>query len=512
MAASAGAHILRQGGSAIDAAIAAHLVLCVVEPYNTGLGGDSLLLYWSAPEQRLYALNGSGRAPAALTVERLHAAGFSAMPLVGPWSVTVPGAVHAWADAHTRFGRLPWSELFEPALEYAEQGFPVSEVVAYEWELIVHAGVLQDPVARSWFTVDGAPPRLGQVMRAPALARSLRELAAAGPQWLYRGPVAIAAAEAVAQRGGVLAAEDFAVHASTWVEPLATTYRGYEVVEFPPSTQGIAALLALAILENFDLPRYGEAAVDTHHYRIEAVKLALADRNRYVADPEHAEVPVAALLSKDYAQGRAALLRPDRALALPTAGKLPQRSDTVCVVTADVAGNLVSSLSSLYFPFGSGVPVGDTGVVLQNRAAGFVLEPQHPNCPAPHKRPLHTLVPAMLFAAGRPVLAFAVMGGDHQAQAHVQVVSHMVDFAANIQEALDFPRFHVLERNRVAFEEEFDATVVRSLAERGHAMAHPGEVRIRGGFGGGQGILVEPHTGTYWGGSDRRKDGSACGF
>lgn len=503
---------MRQGGSAMDAAIAAHLVLCVVEPYNTGLGGDCVLLYWSAPEQRLYALNGSGHAPAKLTVERLQANGFSTMPLVGPWSITVPGAVQAWADAHARFGRLPWSQLFEPALEYAEHGFPVSEVVAYEWQLVVHAGVLQDPLARSWFTVEGEPPRVGQIMRLPALAKSLHELATAGAEWFYRGPFAVAAAEAVAQRGGVLAIEDFHRHTSTWVQPLTTTYRGYEVAEFPPSTQGITALLALAILENFDLPHYGEHAAETHHYRIEAVKLALADRNRYVADPDHVEVPVATLLSKDYAQGRAALLRPDRALATPTSGTLPHRRDTVYVAAADATGNIVSSLSSLYFPFGSGVPVGNTGVVLQNRGAGFVLDPRHPNCPAPYKRPLHTLIPAMLFASGRPLVAFGVMGGDHQAQAHVQVVSSLVDFAANIQEALDLPRFHVLESNRVAFEEEFDPALVRNLAERGHAIANPDEVRIRGGFGGGQGIALEPHTGVYWGASDRRKDGCAYGF
>ncbi len=496
----------------MDAALAANLVLCVVEPYNTGLGGDCLLLYWNAAEHRLYALNGSGRAPAALDVDVLEARGFTSMPLTGVWSITVPGAVQAWADAHGRFGRLPWDTLFEAAIDYAEHGFPVTEVIGYEWRLIVHAGILQDPVARAWFTCNGEPPELGEIVRLPELARSFKELARSGPDWFYRGPFAEAAAQAVAQQGGVLSLQDFREHRSTWVDPLTTTYRGYELLEFPPSTQGIAALLALNILENFDLPAYGPQAPEVHHYRIEAVKLALADRNRYVADPEFASVPVEGLLSKDYAQGRAAVLHPQRALVQPAPGRMLPGSDTVYLAAADSEGNLVSMISSLYFPFGSGVAVPGTGVVLQNRGAGFVLERGHPNCVAPRKRPLHTIIPAMLLHQGQPVVAFGVMGGDHQAQAHVQVVSQMVDFGANIQEALDAPRFHVIERNRVAFEEEYDPVLVAALSQRGHAIADPAEVRIRGGFGGGQGIMVHPRSGVLWGGSDRRKDGTAGGY
>ncbi|GIW44351.1 MAG: gamma-glutamyltransferase [Candidatus Binatia bacterium] len=512
LATNVGVEVLRQGGSAIDAAIAANLTLCVVEPYNTGLGGDCMLLYWSASERKLYALNGSGRAPASLTLELLRERGHSSMPLVGPLSITVPGAVRAWADAHARFGRLAWESLFAGALDYASNGFPVSEVIAWEWQTIFHAGLLQDPQARWWFSVEGEPPQLGQVIRLPALAETLRNLARNGPDWLYSGPFAEAAARAVTQQGGVLSVQDFREHASSWVEPIATTYRGFEVIELPPNTQGLAALLALNILENFDLSRYEPFAPEVHHLSVEAVKLALADRARYLGDPACGSVPVRALLSKDYAQGRAALVHPAKAVARPQAGRSVPGGDTVYLTAADAEGNVASLISSLYFPFGSGVAVPETGAVLQNRGAGFVLEPGHPNCVAPRKRPLHTIIPAMVLQQGAPVVSFGVMGGDHQAQAHVQVVSRLVDFGANIQEALDWPRFHVIEGNRVAFEEEFPPEVLQTLAQRGHAIADPNEVRFRGGFGGGQGIMVHPATGAYWGGSDRRKDGAAMGF
>ncbi len=512
LAAEAGLHILRAGGTAVDAAIAALAMLAVVEPYNTGLGGDCFALLWYGPEQRLYGLNGSGRAPQALTIEALRAAGHAVMPLIGPWSITVPGAVQAWHDLHERFGRLAWAKLFEPALAYAEEGYAVSEIIAHEWGLIVGFGILQDPRARQVFTMDGRAPGLGEVMRLPALARTLRELASGGADWFYRGDFAARIAASVQAAGGVLAREDLAAHRSTWVEPLCTEYRGVTVAELPPNGQGLAALIGLNILENFDLPGYGPEAVESHHYRIEATKLALADRNRYVADPEHALVPTAALLSKDYAQGRAALLSSRRALADVHAGLVPVGRDTVYLTAADSEGTVVSIINSLFFPFGSGVAVEDTGVVLHNRGAGFVLDPSHPNCVAPRKRPLHTLIPAMLLQDGKPLVSFGVMGGDHQAQAHLQVVSNLVDFGFNVQEALDFPRFHCLDRNRVAVEEDFPAPIVEELRQRGHWLVDPAEVRVRGGFGGGQAIAVHPLTGAYWGGSDRRKDGQAIGY
>jgi gamma-glutamyltranspeptidase/glutathione hydrolase len=350
------------------------------------------------------------------------------------------------------------------------------------------------------------------VVHLRPLAHTLRGLAAGGADWFYRGEFAERMVAAVQDAGGLLSREDLAEHRSSWVEPISTEYRGYRVVELPPNGQGIAALLGLNILENFDLPAYGLDAADTHHYRIEATKLALADRNRYVADPEHAAVPTEALLSKDYALGRAALLSAHRALHDVRPGRALGGRDTVYLTAADSHGTLVSIINSLFFPFGSGVPVPHSGVILHNRGAGFVLDPRHPNCIAPGKRPLHTLIPAMLFRDQKPLVSFGVMGGDHQAQAHIQVVSDLVDFGLNVQEALDLPRFHWLEKNRVAVEEDFPAEVAQALRDRGHWLADPHEVYARGGFGGGQAIAVHPLSGVFWGGSDRRKDGVAAGF
>jgi gamma-glutamyltranspeptidase/glutathione hydrolase len=296
------------------------------------------------------------------------------------------------------------------------------------------------------------------------------------------------------------------------VEPILTSYRGYDVAEIPPNGQGLAALIGLNILENFELGGEGAESAHDLHLRIEAVKLAFADRGRYIADPQHANVPTAALLSKDYAQGRAALIHPDRALKHVQPGQAPAGTDTVYLTTADRDGNVVSFINSLYMPFGSGLVAGDTGIVLQNRGFGFAIEPGHPNCVAPGKRPFHTIIPGMLLKGGRPLVSFGVMGGDHQAQAHVQVVSNLVDWGLNIQEALDYPRFHYLEADRVVLEPEYGAEMIRALRERGHDVQEGDAFVQRGTFGGGQGIVIDPATGAYWGGSDRRKDGCALGF
>lgn len=512
LASQAGLAALRAGGSAVDAAIAALATLAVVEPHNTGLGGDCFALVWRAAERKVLALNGSGRAPRRLSLETLRAAGHAQMPLVGAWSVTVPGAPRAWQDLHQRFGKLPWSSLFDTAVAYAEEGFPVTEIIAHEWNLIVGFGLLQDAQAHRCFTLEGRAPRPGEVMRLPALGRSLAEFAREGADWFYRGEFAQRIEATVKNAGGVLEVEDLAAHGSSWVEPISTTYRGFEVVECPPNGQGLAALISLNILENFNLPAYGLDHPDTHHYRVEAVKMALADRDRYLGDPDQVAVPTEALLSKDYAQGRAAAIHPRRALPAARPGIAPIGTDTVYLTAADRQGTVVSIINSLYFPFGSGLCVADSGVVLHNRGAGFVMEPGHPNCVAPGKRPRHTIIPAMLLRDGQLLLSFGVMGGDHQAQAHLQVVSNWVDFGLNVQEALDFPRFHCLDDQRVAFEENFPEPVRQALHRRGHVLADPAEVRARGGFGGGQAIAFDAATGVYWGGSDRRKDGSAAGY
>ena len=512
LASAAALDMLRCGGNAVDAAVCAAAVLGVVEPFNTGIGGDCFMLIWHAKERRLYGLNGSGRAPAGLSLGVLQARGLSEMPVHGMLPVTVPGAVHAWCEALRRFGAQSIGAVLQPAIAYAREGFPVSEIIAHQWDLIARFAVLQHPDALRTFTIDGRAPRLGEIFRIPALALTMERVAAGGADTFYRGVIAEEIVAFSRAHGGVHRLEDFATHESSWVEPIGTDYRGYRLCEIPPNGQGLTALIGLNILENFDLASYPLGSSESVHLCIEAVKLALADRNRYIADPEHAEVPTAALLSKEYARVRAGLIRLDQAHEGPAAGTVKVGTDTVYLTVADRTGNVVSLINSLYFPFGSGMVAGDTGIALQNRGYGFVLDPAHPNCVAPGKRPFHTIIPAMLFRDGKPIVSFGVMGGDVQAQAHVQVVSHLVDYGLNIQEGLDFPRFHCLDTNRVALEAEYAPDLRSQLAGLGHVVLGEEAVMIRGGFGGGQGIMIDPATGSFWGGSDRRKDGCAIGF
>jgi gamma-glutamyltranspeptidase/glutathione hydrolase len=511
LASAAGLEMLRQGGSAVDAAVCAAAVLGVVEPFMTGVGGDCFMLIWNAADQKLYGLNGSGRAPAALSIELMRGGGHTEMPMNGMLPVTIPGAVDAWCEALRRFGSKPIGDVLRPAIEYARDGFPVSEIVAHQWDLIVRFGVLQHPDALRAFTVDGRAPRLGEVFRLPALARTLEQVSGGGADAFYRGAIAEQIVSFSNANGGVHSLEDFAEHRSTWVEPIATEYHGHRLCETPPNGQGLTALIALNILENFNLAAYPLGSAECLHLRIEAVKLAFADRNRYIADPEHAAVPTAALLSKDYAQGRAALISRQKALKGAAPGRVTG-GDTVYLTAADRAGNVVSLINSLYFPFGSGMVAGETGVVLQNRGHGFALDPEHPNCLAPRKRPFHTIIPAMLLREGRPLVSFGVMGGDVQAQGHVQVVSNLVDYDLNIQEAIDYPRFHYLDTDRVALEGGYEAGVREALSRMGHDILGEEAVAVHGGFGGGQGIMIDPATGCFWGGSDQRKDGCAMGF
>jgi gamma-glutamyltranspeptidase / glutathione hydrolase len=510
LASFAGAEMLRGGGNALDAAIAAVAVLGVVEPFMTGIGGDCFMLIWHAAEQRLYGLNGSGRAPRAATPTALAERGHTQMPMLGMLAVTVPGAVDAWCRALERFGSRSLGDVLAPAIHYADEGFAVSEIIALQWGFA--AGLLQQPEAQRTFTFDGRAPRLGEVVRLPGLARSLRALAAGGRDVFYRGELAEQIVACSHAYGGLLEAEDLAAHTSDWVEPIATDYRGHRVCELPPNGQGLTALLALNTLECFDLAGLAGDPAAIAHLQIEAVKLAFADRNRYIADPAQVRVPTAELLSKDYAQGRAALIDTARARKHVAPGVVRPSSDTVYLTAADAAGNVVSLINSLYLAFGSGMVAGDTGIALQNRGYGFSLDPAHPNCIAPGKRPFHTIIPAMLLKDGRPLVSFGVMGGDMQAQGHVQVVSGLVDAGRNIQEAIDHPRFNYLDTDRVALERLLAARVGSELARRGHVVEDESMALARGGFGGAQGIMIDPTTGAYWGGSDPRKDGCAVGF
>jgi gamma-glutamyltranspeptidase/glutathione hydrolase len=432
------------------------------------------------------------------------------MPMLGMLAVTVPGAVDAWCTALERFGTRSLGDVLAPAVNYAEDGFSVSEIIALQWRFA--GAILDQAEARATFTIDGRPPHLGEHIRLPGLARSLRALAAGGRDVLYRGELAEQIAACSRQYGGLLDAADLAAHRSDWVEPIETDYRGYRICELPPNGQGLTALLALNILECFDVAALADDPATATHLRIEAIKLAFADRNRYIADPAFAAVPVTQLLDKDYAQGRAALIDRQAARKRVEPGHFGRGGDTVYLTAADGAGNVVSLINSLYLAFGSGMVAGDTGIALQNRGFGFSLDPTHPNCIAPGKRPFHTIVPAMMMRQGRPLVSFGVMGGDMQTQGHLQVVSNLVDGGCNIQEAIDMARFNYLDTDRVALERPLAAQVGAELSRRGHVIEDEVAALARGGFGGAQGIMIDPATGTYWGGSDPRKDGCAIGF
>lgn len=507
-AAAAGVEMLARGGNAVDAAIAAAAVLCVAEPMMTGLGGDAFALLWSAREERLVGLNGSGRAPKAATIEAYRARGLEAVPATGILSVTVPGAVHAWETLSRGYGALPLGDVLEPAIRAAEDGFAVSELVAHWWWGLERAGIL-DAAARRHFAPAGETPRAGAWFRVPALGRSLRAVAKGGARVFYEGPIADAIVAASRDAGGFLAHEDLAAHASSFVEPIRTRYRGVEVAELPPNGQGLAALVALNVLAELE-PADPASALHWHR-RIEAVKLAFADRDAYVADPEHAEVPVAALLDPAYARRRAARVG-ERALDAPPPGL---RGDTVYLCAADAEGNFASFIQSLFTGFGSGVGCGDTGIVLQSRGAGFRLEPGHPNALAPGKRPLHTIIPGMLLRDGAPWMAFGSMGGAIQPQSHLHFVANVVDLGLNPQEALDRPRFRFEGGRRVVLEAP-DApvaeggTLADALAARGHEVVRPPPVAADV-FGGGQAI-ARLENGVLAGASDRRKDGCALGL
>ncbi|HME73474.1 MAG TPA: gamma-glutamyltransferase [Myxococcota bacterium] len=515
-AAAAGIEMLRRGGNAIDAAIATAAVLCVVEPMQTGLGGDGFALLWLAQEGRLVGLNGSGRAPAAATLEAFRARGLSAVPATGILSATVPGAVHAWEALSTRYGRLPLSDLLEPAIVAAEEGFAVTELVSHYWDLLQRGGALRNDAARATFAPNGRAPRQGERFRNPFLASTLKSVAKGGAQVFYQGEIADAIVATSQAEEGLLVHADLAAHRSTFVEPVTTTYRGITVAELPPNGQGLAALLALNILESFDPDEAPpESALDWHR-RIESVKLAFADRDAYVADPDFARVPTAALLDKAYARERAAHIR-ERAQPVACPGLAA--SDTTYLCAADEHGNLVSFIQSLFSGFGSGIACAGTGILLQSRGAGFRLDAAHPNCLAPGKRPFHTIMPGMLLretAGGRaPWMAFGIMGGDIQPQAHLAFVANVVDHGLNPQEAIDRPRFRYLGGTEVAI--EAPEALVReggrlgdALRARGHAVAPPEDLMVDR-FGGGQAIAREA-DGVLVGASDRRKDGCALGF
>jgi len=508
LASEAGTQILAHGGSAVDAAIAANAVLAVTEPMMDGLGGDLFCLYWDAASGKLTGLNSSGPAPRALTPEFLHKAGYKTMPAKGIHSVTVPGAVEGWARMHERYGKLPWKDLFQAAILYAEQGFPVPEIVQGSWVDPVTLEKLQpDEESSRVFLPNGKPPRVGQIFRNPGMAKAFRLVAEQGRDAFYKGEIAQAIISTSRRQGGTMTPEDLAGFSAEWVTPISTDYRGWKVYELPPNGQGMAALEMLNIMETVPAKAGSPLDPDEMHKRIEAMKLAYSDLVRYDGDPRFAKVPIQNLLSKEYAQKRAALLDPRKANCDVPPGQ-PVNGDTTYLTVVDSAGNMVSWIQSVSAAFGSGVAVDGMGFILQNRGFGFTLEPNHPNVLAGGKRPFHTIIPAFM-ERGDAHIGFGIMGGPNQPLAHAQFVSDVVDYGMNVQEALETARWTKASAHGcdVSIEDRVPLKTFQQLSEWGH------EIRIRRDFtlemGRGQAILHDSKTGTNYAGSDPRTDGAA---
>lgn len=508
LASQVGAQILARGGTAVDAAIAANLVLTVTEPLMTSIGGDLFLMYWDAKTGKLTGLNSSGPAPKGLSPEFLAKQGITRMPQEGIHSVTVPGAVRGWYEVHQRFGKLPWRELFQPAIYFAEQGFPVHEGIAEIWN---GAGLIRSLKANNEsarvFLPGGTAPKTGQIFRDPDLGRALRLIAEQGPDAFYKGDIAKAILQTSQHLGGTMAAEDLASFSPEWVQPLSIDYRGWRVYELPPNGQGMAALEMLNIMETKPPTELGPFSPIEMHKRIEAMKLAYSDVHRYDADPRTYDVPTAQLLSKEYARKRAALIDPNRANCKVENGD-PIGSNTTYLTIVDKDGNIASWIQSIYGSFGSKVTVEGMGFQLQNRGGGFTLEPHHPNILAGGKRPFHTIIPAFM-EKGDQHIGFGIMGGAVQPLAHAQFVSNFVDYGMNIQEALESPRFAKggAAGCEVSIESRVPEQTLQQLSERGHI------IQIRReyveGMGRGQAILHDSKTATNFAASDPRADGAA---
>jgi gamma-glutamyltranspeptidase / glutathione hydrolase len=518
LATAAGLKVLQDGGNAIDAAVTAAAVLSVVEPTMTGIGGDLFAIVFDPATGKLSGLNASGRSAYAATPEAFARRGLNAVPERGVLSITVPGVVDGWAELLARHGTIPMARALAPAIEYARGGYPVSEIIAEQWKGEV-AVLRADPAAASTFLIDGDAPQAGQVFANPRLAATLEKIGAGGRDVFYKGDVARAIVADLQKRNALLDAKDFADHHADWVDPISTTYKGVELVELPPNTQGFVALEMLNLLEGFDLKALGHNSAAYLHLLVEAKRIAFADRDAYLADPASVPPPaLARLISKEYAAARRKEINPARAARDYPAGTLDGRvppgagidihatGDTVYLTVADGKGHVISLIQSLFDAFGSGIVAGDTGVALQNRGSLFVLKPGHPDVVAPHKRPMHTLVPAMAMRGGRPWLSFGVMGGDMQPQGHVQVLLNMLEFGMNVQEAGEAARFRHSAAG-LALETAISPEARYGLNLRGHRL-----VNTIGSFGGFQGILIDPKTGVLMGGSDPRKDGMAAGF
>jgi len=511
--------IMRRGGNAIDAAIAANAALGLMEPTGNGIGGDLFAIVWDAGTKSLHGLNASGRSPAALSLEWFVENGHASIPKYGPLPVTVPGAVDGWFELHGRFGHLPMKDILQPTIDYARNGHPVHQYIQYLWKLSVDR-LSKYPGFVEQMTIDGRAPEVGEVWKNPNLANTLERIANEGRDVFYKGDIARVIGEYMQANGGFLSYQDMASHKSEWVDPLSVNYRGYDVWELPPNGQGIAALQMLNILERHDVAEMGFGSADYIHLFLEAKKVVFEDRARFYADPDFMDVSVERLLSKDYAAERDRLIDMRKAADAYPHGDpaVLRQGDTVYLTTADAQGNMVSLIQSNYRGMGSGMTPPGLGFVLQDRGELFGLEAGHPNAFAPRKRPFHTIIPAFVTRDGKPWISFGLMGGDMQPQGHVQIIVNLIDFGMGLQEAGDAPRIYhwgsseptgeaMSTGGLVSLETGFDFAVLRELVERGHT------VQLETGpFGGYQAIMKHPEYGVYFGASESRKDGQAAGY
>jgi gamma-glutamyltranspeptidase/glutathione hydrolase len=521
LASQAGLEILRRGGNAVDAAIAANAVNGVVEPMSNGIGGDLFVIYWDAKTQKLYGLNASGRSPYKLNRQVFKDKGLSQIPTEGPLSWSVPGCVSGWETLRARFGTMPLAELLAPAIDAAADGAPVPEIIAGYWKSAAPA-LRETPEAAKAFLIDGRrAPSVGELVKLPQLAASLKLIAANGRDAFYKGPIAqkiVAYSEKV---GGYFSLPDFADHKDDWVEPVSTNYRGYDVWELPPNGQGIAALEMLNVLEQFDLRSLKHQSAEHLHLFIEAKRLAFADRAKFYADPAFGELPVKELISKEYGKQQAARIDRNKAAGdIPAGDPRLARADTIYLCVVDKDRNCCSLIQSNYVGFGSKHVAGDTGFALQNRGALFALEDDHLNRLEPHKRPFHTIIPAFVTKDGKPWFCFGVMGGDMQAQGHVQVLMNLIDFGLNVQAAGDLARvmhngsatptgLPAEGSGTVDVEPEISDEAVAGLRAKGHNVVRTPR---SGTYGGYQGILIDWEHGTLHGATESRKDGVAAGY
>ncbi len=499
-------NVLQGGGNAMDAAVAACAVQCVIEPQSTGIGGDCFVLYAPRGQGEVIAFNGSGAAPGAAEVGWYQERGIEEIVQHSPHAVTVPGAIDAWSQLLRDHGTQDLGQVLQPAIRYARDGYPVSSKVHKDWTGLTGL-IADDPAASATFAPGGRVPRVGALHRQPLLAATLTRIAEGGRDAFYGGPVAEDIVSFLNGLGGLHTLDDFAAHSGEYVTPIQTRYRGYDIYECPPNGQGVAALEMLNILSGLLPDVEGPLSAERLHYAVEAARLGYHDRNNVVTDPKHSDVPVEVLLSADYADQLRARIRPDRALAALPPSPVPEHADTIylCVVDQDL--NAVSFINSIYHGFGSGYMSPKTGVMLQNRGQSFSLDPTHANCIAPGKRPMHTIIPGMVLKDGQTVMPFGVMGGYYQAMGHAYLLGNLFDFGLDLQEALDLPRLFATPEGPVEVEIGIPVAAVEGLKQRGHQVVPAGRP-----VGGGQAIWIDRSEGVLTGGSEPRKDGCALGY